>query len=115
MTEIEVLDHLLALNPELKKNYELMNRIRLAFHLRDWTAYNLAVTNTEGGSEEMTKNIETLRLHHSEIKNTFDHSYSYGPLKVVKHVSFVFRNFHRFRIKLFYTLKVHTKKVLITK
>ncbi|WP_181647324.1 transposase [Dellaglioa algida] len=70
----------------------------------------------------MTKSIETLRLHHSEIKSTFAHHYSNGPLegtnnkiKVVKRVSFGFRNFHRFRTRLIYTLKIHTKKVLITK
>ena len=122
MTEIDVLDHLLALNPELKRTYELMNQIRSTLHLRDWVAYDLAVMNTEGCSEEMTKSIETLRLHHSEIKSTFAHHYSNGPLegtnnkiKVVKRVSFGFRNFHRFRTRLFYTLKIHTKKVLITK
>ncbi|MHC9533299.1 transposase [Dellaglioa sp. L3N] len=70
----------------------------------------------------MTKSIETLFLHHSEIKNIFDYQYSNGLLegtnnkiKIIKRASFGFRNFHRFRIRIFYTLKIHTKKGLITK
>ncbi|MHC9533472.1 ISL3 family transposase [Dellaglioa sp. L3N] len=121
-TEIDIIDHLLSLNPELKKAYELMNQIRSALHLKDWKSYDSAIKNTEGCSEEMTKSIETLFLHHFEIKNTFNHHYSNGPLegtnnkiKVIKRVSFSFRNFYRFRIRIFYTLKIHTKKGLITK
>ncbi|MHC9533298.1 transposase [Dellaglioa sp. L3N] len=35
-TEIDVIDHLLTLHPELKKSYELMNQIRSSIHLKNW-------------------------------------------------------------------------------
>lgn len=99
-----------------------MNQIRSTIRLKNWKTYDLAIKHTAGCSEEMTKSIETLFLHHSEIKNTFNYHYSNGPLegtnnkiKVIKRTSYDFRNFHRFRIRLFYTLKIHNKKGLITK
>ena len=122
MTATDVVHQLLALDPELRRTYQVLNQIRTAIHRKDWPNYNAVFWNCTGCSEEMQHTLETLKAHHDEIHNTFTTSYSNGPLegtnnkiKAVKRVSFGYRSFFRFRTRVLYVFRVQTKKVLITK
>ena len=114
---------LLALVPELKRTYEVLNQIRIAIQPRDWANYKAAFWQPPGYSEEMQATIQTLQEHHDEIHQTLLNHYSKkGPLegtnnliKAIKRVGFGYRGFFRFRTRVLYVLRIHTKKALITK
>ncbi|WP_125982757.1 ISL3 family transposase [Loigolactobacillus iwatensis] len=122
ITATDVVNNLLSLDPELKQAYKVLNNVRTAIKNKDWNNYNAAFWNIKGCSEEMQSSLEMLETHHDEIHNTFIYHYTNGPLegsnnkvKAIKRVSFGFRSFFRFRTRVLYTFKIHTKRALITK
>lgn len=122
MAATDVVHKLLTLDPELKRTYEVLNQIRTAIQNRDWANYNAAFWQTTGCSEEMQATIQTLQEHHDEIHQTLLNHYSNGPLegtnnriKAIKRAGFGYRGFFRFRTRVLYVLRIHTKKALITK
>jgi transposase len=120
-TAKDVVTNLLSLDPELKKTYGILNQIRTAIQHEDWNNYTVALWNLEKYSDEMNRTIRGLQIHHAEIHNTFTTQYSNGPLegsnnkiKVIKRVGFGYQNFFRFRTRVLYSFRIHTKKALIT-
>jgi transposase len=118
----DVVDQLLSIDPELKATYQVLNSLRYAIKINDWNNYNAAFWHTDGISLEMQQALETLREHHDEIKNTFNYPYTNGPLegtnnkiKAIKRAGFGYKSFRKFRARVLYTLRIKTKKVLITK
>ncbi|QGV25221.1 ISL3 family transposase [Lentilactobacillus kefiri] len=121
-TATDVVDALLDIDPELKQTYDVMNWLRETIKNRDWPNYNQAFHHLQGCSEEMLAALQTLAAHHDEIGNTFTHHYTNGPLegsnnkiKVIKRTGFGYRNFFRFRLRVLFAFRVHTKRALITK
>jgi len=118
----DVVDQLLRIDPELKATYQALNNLRHAIKTNNWNNYNATFWRTDGISAEMQLTLETLKEHHDEIRNTFNYRYTNGPLegtnnkiKAIKRASFGFHSFFRFRTRALYTLRLQTKKVLITK
>ncbi|WCJ52842.1 transposase [Lentilactobacillus buchneri] len=59
---------------------------------------------------------------HKLITGAVIHHYTNGPLegsnnkiKVIKRTGFGYRNFFRFRLRVLFAFRVHTKRALITK
>nr|WP_229094872.1 transposase [Pediococcus acidilactici] len=122
VTAKDIVDRLLNLDPVLKQTYDVLNKLQTALKHKDWNNYNAAFWNTEGCSEEMLSTLKMLQTHHDEIHNTFSTQHSNGPLeglnnkiKAIKRAGFGYRSFFKFRIRVLYVFRVHTKKALITK
>ncbi|KRL02278.1 ISL3 family transposase [Liquorilactobacillus capillatus] len=122
ITATDVVHKLLSLDTELKQTYSILNHVRIAIQHKSWSNYNAAFWNIKSCSEEMSSTITMLQTHHKEIHNTFITQYSNGPLegtnnkiKAIKRASFGYRSFFRFRTRVLYIFRIHTKKVLITK
>ncbi|WP_412989580.1 transposase [Pediococcus siamensis] len=123
ITATDVVDHLLSLDPEFKQTYQILNNVHITLQHKDWNNYNAAFWHLEGCSEEMhSTTIKVLQEHHEEIRHTFLTTYTNGALvgsnnkiKIIKRVSYGYRSFFRFRIRILYAFRVKTKKVLITK
>ncbi|WP_143443235.1 ISL3 family transposase, partial [Lentilactobacillus parakefiri] len=116
-TATDVVDALLGIDPELKQTYAVMNQLRETIKTRDWPNYNQAFHHLQGCSEEMLAVLQTLAVHRDEIGNTFTHHYTNGPLegsnnkiKVIKRTGFGYRNFFRFRLRVLFAFRVHTKR-----
>ncbi|MGO3711111.1 transposase, partial [Vagococcus salmoninarum] len=64
----------------------------------------------------MSTSLKTLKKHLSRIKNTFQYSYSNGPLegsinkiKVIKRIAYGYRNFSNFKHRILISFKVTQK------
>ncbi|WP_285110341.1 ISL3 family transposase [Pediococcus sp. AC40] len=122
VTAKDIVDRLLNLDPALNQTYNVLNKLQAALKHKDWNNYNAAFWNTEGCSEEMLSTLKMLQTHHDEIHNTFITQHSNGPLeglnnkiKAIKRAGFGYRSFFKFRIRVLYVFRIHTKKALITK
>lgn len=111
MREIDIVNYLIALDPELKDTYELYHNIRYAIESKNIDLFNELITHTSDKiSNYMKISIKTLNKYKDYVSNTFNHTYTNGVLeglinkiKVIKRIAFGFRNFFHFRSRILIT------------
>ena len=108
MTEVDIVDFLLNLSPELTSSYNLYQNILYAIQNKD---YNLLETilnhDYDSISKYMKISINTLKDFLPYIKNTLENSYNNGVMernnntcKLIKRIAFGFRNFRNFKARI---------------
>jgi transposase len=114
MREIDIVNYLIALDPELKNTYELYHNIRYAIESKNIDLFNELITHTSDKiSNYMKTSIKTLNKYKDYVSNTFNYTYTNGVLeglinkiKVIKRIAFGFRNFFHFRSRILITLNL---------
>lgn len=101
LTESEVLDHLLSIDPQLRQSYEVYQNLLDAFDAKDFnTFFEWIDTLPNSLNAEFKKAATYLNKHRKAIINALKYPYSNGKLegknnliKVIKRIAFGFRRF----------------------
>jgi transposase len=107
VTESEVLDHLLSVNPGLKTSYDVYQSLLETFEAKNFKGFFDVIENLPNGlDKQFKKAIEYLIKHKKAIGNSLSYSYSNGKLegknnliKVIKRIAFGFRTFKHLRLR----------------
>lgn len=108
MTQSDVVDFLININPELKATYELYQNLLYALKYNNYNKLNLTLKNKNNNvSDYMKTAIKTFKKYLPYIKNTLTHPYHNGFvegnnnfIKVLKRIAFGFRSFRRFKARI---------------
>ena len=108
MTEVDIVDYLLDLSPELKSSYNLYQNILYALQNKNYQLLEIILNSDFGDiSSYMKTSIKTLKEFLPYIKNTLENSYSNGVMernnntcKLIKRIAFGFRNFRNFKARI---------------
>lgn len=113
LTDVEVIQRLLAFNDDLKQAYRYYQDLILAINHRSKDEFNhlLAIKWTQL-PQSLQKVQRTLRRHRKEIITSFKYGdYTNGPvegtnnkIKVIKRTAYGFRNFFNFRARILLAL-----------
>lgn len=113
LTDIEVVQRLLAFDENLEQAYQYYQELIVAIGQRDQATLDqlLALKLTQL-SQPFQKVQRTLRTHKAEIYASFEHdTYTNGPIegtnnkiKVIKRTAYGFRNFFNFRMRILLAL-----------
>jgi transposase len=114
MKEIDIVNYLISLDPELKDTYELYHNIRYSIESKNIDRFTELITHTSNKiSNYMQTSVKTLNKYKEYVSNTFNHTYTNGVLeglidkiKVIKRIAFGFRNFFHFRSRILITLNL---------
>ena len=108
MTEVDIVDYLLDLNPVLKASYNLYQNVLYALQNKNYELLE-TILNSDFGeiSKYMKTSINTLKEFLPYIKNTLETSYNNGVMernnntcKLIKRIAFGFRNFRNFKARI---------------
>ena len=105
LTESEVLDYLLSINPQLRQSYEVYQNLLDAFDAKDFnTFFEWIDTLPNSLNAEFKKAATYLNKHRKAIINALKYPYSNGKfegknnlIKVIKRIAFGFRTFRHLR------------------
>ncbi|WP_374724523.1 ISL3 family transposase [Calidifontibacillus erzurumensis] len=111
MREIDIIDYLLDLDPELKASYELYHTMRYCMKTKDFNLLKKALSNQQKNvSSYMKTAIKTINKYINYIENTFNYDYNNGVLeginnkiKVIKRIAFGYRCFFHFKNRILIT------------
>lgn len=122
MREIDILNFLLDLSPELKATYELYQDLLFAIQSKNVNRFNhLLETEHPMISPELQTSFQTFKTYTSYIYNTLTTPYTNGPIeginnkiKVIKRIAFGYRSFYHFksRILMIQNLTKPKRKIL---
>ena len=111
LSEKELLERLLTYNAELTDAYNIYQQILRAFQTKDYSLF-VDLINQKTLFQEYIPVFKTFRKYQEEIKNTFETSYSNGPLecmnnhiKVIKRNAYGMRSFYNFKLRIAICLK----------
>lgn len=105
LTESEVLNYLLSVNPQLRQSYDVYQNLLDAFDAKDFnTFYELINTLPHSLNTSFKKATTHLKKHRKAIINVLKYPYSNGKLegknnliKVIKRITFDFRTLRHLR------------------
>lgn len=105
MREIDIIEYLLELNPELKASYELYHLVRHCIKIKDISLLKNALKGKDHTvSNYMKTAIQSLRKYMDYVENTVKYNYTNGILeginnkiKVIKRIAFGYRSFYHFK------------------
>ena len=105
MREIDILNFLLDLSPELKATYDLYQDLLFALQTKNLERFkHLLETEHSLISPEFQTAFQTFKTYQSYIKNTLSTHYKNGPIeginnkiKVIKRIAFGYRSFYHFK------------------
>lgn len=108
MREIDILNFLLDLSPELKATYDLYQELLFALQTKNLKRFNhLLETEHPLVSPEFQTAFQTFKTYQSYIKNTLSTHYTNGPIeginnkiKVIKRIAFGYRSFYHFKSRI---------------
>jgi transposase len=111
MREIDVINYLLSLDPELKASYELYQYVRFSSKNKDFSllkkVLNEKVNNV---SDYMKTSIKTVKKYIDYVENTFKYDYTNGVLeginnkiKLIKRIAFGYRCFYNLKNRILIT------------
>lgn len=108
LSQQDILDFLLALDPELRATYDFYQTIKQAIHLRNFDAFHHAISHpSDLLSPEMKIALKTLTNYHDYVKNTIETPYTNGVLeginnkiKVIKRIAFGYRSLYHFKARI---------------
>ena len=122
MREIDILNFLLDLSPELKSTYDLYQDLLFALQTKNLDRFNhLLEIEHPLISPELQTAFQTFKMYQSYIKNTLTTPYTNGPIeginnkiKVIKRIAFGYRSFYhfKFRILMIQNLTKPKRKIL---
>ena len=122
MREIDILNFLLDLSPELKSTYDLYQDLLFALQTKNLDRFNhLLEIEHPLISPELQTAFQTFKMYQSYIKNTLTTPYTNGPIeginnkiKVIKRIAFSYRSFYhfKFRILMIQNLTKPKRKIL---
>lgn len=122
MREIDILNFLLDLSPELKATYDLYQDLLFSLQTKNLTRFNhLLETDHPLISPELQTAFQTFKTYTSYIYNTLTTPYTNGPIeginnkiKVIKRIAFGYRSFYHFksRILMIQNLTKPKRKIL---
>ena len=105
MREIDIIEYLLSLNPELKASYDLYHLVRHCIKVKDISLLKNALKGKDHTvSNYMKTAIQSLRKYIDYVENTLKYNYTNGILeginnkiKVIKRIAFGYRSFYHFK------------------
>ena len=108
MTEVDIVDYLLNLSPELTASYNLYQNILYAIQTKNYNLLETTLNHDYGSiSKYMKTSINTLKEFLPYIKNTLENPYNNGVMernnntcKLIKRIAFGFRNFRNFKARI---------------
>ena len=108
MTEVDVVNYLLDISPELKQTYNVYQDLLYSFKNNDKNKLEIILSSKyEHLSDYMKTSLKTLIEFKNYIFNTFDNRYHNGYIegnnnfiKVIKRIAFGFRSFRRFKARI---------------
>ena len=117
ITETEIIDYLMTLEPTLTKTYNVYQDLLFHSQKNDFEAFKVVVESMpEGVSSLMMTSLKTLKKHLPRIENTFNYSFSNGPLegtinkiKVIKRVAYGYRSFWNFKQRILVSFNLTQK------
>ncbi|WP_421016744.1 ISL3 family transposase [Furfurilactobacillus cerevisiae] len=120
-TEVDVIDNLLSLSPELAQVYAYAQRLCGAVRTHDVEELRNALADSVGAPETFETCLTYIREHPDYIENTLRHKdYSNGPLegtnnriKVLKRSDYGYTRFKNFRLRVLVMLRTKTKHPII--
>ena len=121
MREIDILNFLLDLSPELKATYDLYQDLLFALQTKNSERLeHLLKTEYPLISPELQTAFQTFKTYQSYIKNTLTTPYTNGPIeginnkiKVIKRIAFGYRSFYHFKSRILITQNLTKPKVKI--
>lgn len=106
LSEKEILERLLTYDKEVTDAYLSYQGILQAFDSKDYSLF-LELINQPVSSKEFIPVFQTFKKYKTEIKHTFETTYSNGSLeclnnhiKVIKRNSYGFRSFYNFKLRI---------------
>ena len=108
MTEVDIVDYLLNLSPELTASYNLYQNILYAIQTKNYNLLETTLNHDYGSiSKYMKTSVNTLKEFLPYIKNTLENFYNNGVMernnntcKLIKRIAFGFRNFRNFKARI---------------
>ncbi|BEH90577.1 ISL3 family transposase [Turicibacter faecis] len=108
ISQQEIIDFLLALDPELKETYDFYQTVQQAIKLRNLEIFHHAIQHpSDLLSHEMKTALKTLTHYQDYVKNTIETPYTNGVLeginnniKVIKRIAFGYRSFYHFKARI---------------
>lgn len=118
MREIDIINYLLALDPELKASYELYQHVRFCIQNKNLNLLkNVFVDKKHIVSDYMKTAIDTIRKYIDYVENTLKYDYTNGVLeainnkiKVIKRIAFGYRSFLHFKNRILINQNLPTIK-----
>jgi len=118
MREIDIINYLLDLDPELKATYQLYHDFRFCIQTKNFNLLNKLITNCDDNiSDYMKTSIKTIKKYIDYVDNTLKYGYSNGVLeginnkiKVIKRIAFGYRSFYHFKNRILITQNLATLK-----
>lgn len=112
LCEQDIVERLLNMSSALRQAYVYYQTLLQAVQQRDPRLLESLTRSAAGMPEPIKKTNRTLRKHLQEIKNSFQTTFSNGPvegtnnkIKAIKKTAYGFRNFENFRLRLLIELK----------
>ncbi|MGI6331049.1 MAG: ISL3 family transposase [Zhaonellaceae bacterium] len=111
MREIDIINYLLDLDPELKASYKLYQYVRLSIKNKDFYLLEKVLDEFENNvSDYMKTSIKTAKRYIGYIENTFKYDYTNGVLeginnkiKIIKRIAFGYRCFFHLKNRILIT------------
>ncbi len=121
MREIDILNLLLNLSPELKATYDLYQDLLFALQTKNLNRLNhLLETEYPLISPELQTAFQTIKTYQSYIVNTLTTPYTNGPIeginnkiKVIKRIGVGYRSFYHFKSRILITQNLTQPKLKI--
>lgn len=114
MREIDIINYLLDLDPELKASYELYHNVRFCIKSKDFEGLIKTLNDSiHSVSDYMKTSIRTIKKYIDYVGNTLRYDYNNGVLeginnkiKVIKRIAFGFRCFYHFKNRILITQNI---------
>ena len=118
MREIDIINYLIDLDPELKASYNLYHYVRYCVKNKQFDLLKKVFNEKEKSvSNYMKTSIQTMNKYIHYVENTLQYDYNNGVLeginnkiKVIKRIAFGFRSFYHFKNRILITQNVATLK-----
>ncbi len=111
MREVDIINYLLDLDPELKASYKLYQFVRFSIKNKDFTLFKKVLDEyINNVSDYMKTSIKTAKKYIDYIINALKYDYTNGVLeginnkiKVIKRIAFGYRCFYHFKNRILIT------------
>ena len=111
MREIDIINYILDIDPELKASYRLYQNILYCIKQKDFSLLKSIISNSNNSiSEYMKTAIKTIIKYKDYIKNALKYNYTNGILeginnkiKVIKRIAFGYKSFFHFKNRILIT------------
>src|SRR5690554_3599370 len=110
MREIDIINYLLDLDPELKASYKLYHNVRFCIKNKNFKLLKKTLADFDGVSDYMKTSIKTIKRHFDYVGNCLIYGYNNGILeginnkiKVIKRIAFGYKCFYHFKNRILIT------------